>query len=102
MMNLELKHWAILAGLTTGVVTMLLTAQHSAWLIGTPGFVAGVVIQILSTITAIFVEPPRAAVESEPTNKRANRADQSTRSMFSAAIDLGHVDPKRFVQPAAD
>ncbi len=57
-MTLETKHYAVIAGLSVGIGTQLLSAQHGWVDVATPGFVAGVLIQIGTTISAIFVGAP--------------------------------------------
>lgn len=73
---LEPKHWAVIAGLITGVATQLLTAQHGWADIVTPGFFAGLLIQIASAITALFVGAPGAAAELDHANRRADVATE--------------------------
>lgn len=86
-MNLEPKHWAVIAAMMTGVGTQLLTASHGWTDIATPGFAAGLLIQIAAAITAIFVGAPGAGA-AQATTKATDPSD------------LGKVDPKRFVGPA--
>jgi hypothetical protein len=99
-MNLGPKHWAIIAGLITGVIAQLLTVQHSCSGIVTPGLAAGLLIQIASTLAAIFVGAPGPIARLAQANKKTEMAHASTRATLSAPIDLGRVDPKRFVEPA--
>jgi hypothetical protein len=101
-MNMELKHAAIIAGLIAGVVTQFLALRHSWEAIVTPWFVAGVLIQIAAAITAIFVEAPGASAGLAQTNKRSPAVPATRLAVLSAPADLGRIDPKRFVEPAAD
>lgn len=96
-MKLEAKHWAVIAGLITGCATQLLSAQHGWSDIATPGFVAGLLIQVASAITAIFVGAPGAAAALDQANKNTDLANASTRAALADPLDLGSVDPKRFI-----
>lgn len=97
-MKLEPKHWAVMAGLLTGLATQLLSAQHGWSDLATPGFVAGLLIQLASAITAIFVGAPGATAALEKANKNTDLANDSVRAALSAPpLDLGKVDPKRFI-----
>jgi hypothetical protein len=102
IMNLELKHAAIIAGLIAGVVTEFLAVRHSWDAIATPWFVAGVLMQIAAAITAIFVEAPGAAAGLAQTNKPSSTAPATRLVVLSAPADLGRIDPKRFLEPTAD
>ena len=97
---MEPKHWAILAGILTGVATQLLTVQHGWQDIATPGFVAGLMIQIASAITAIFVGAPGASAALAKANANTDMANASTRAALADPPDLGKGDPKRFIGPA--
>lgn len=57
-MKFEKKHYAVLAGFLAAVATQLATAQHGWVDISTPGFVAGVLMQLATTISALFVGSP--------------------------------------------
>jgi hypothetical protein len=98
-MNLEKKHWLIIAGLVSGAGTQLASAQHGWADTLTPGFVAGLLIQFGSAIAAIFVGAPGAEAELARANKNTDMANASTRAALQDPIDLGKVDPKRFVGP---
>jgi hypothetical protein len=84
-MKLEPKHYAILAGLLTGVATQLLTAQHGWADTLTPGFVAGIVMQLGAAFTAIFVGAPGATEALEVANANTDRADARTVAVLKAA-----------------
>lgn len=99
-MKLETKHWLVIAGLMTGFATQLLTAQHGWADIASPGFVAGMLIQLSSAITAIFVGAPGATAALERANLNTDLANASTRAALGDPPDLGKVDPKRFIGPA--
>jgi len=98
-MKLEPKHWLILAGLMTGFATQLLTAQNGWSDLASPGFVAGMLIQMASAITAIFVGAPGATAALNRANQNTDMANASTRAALSEPMDLGKVDPKRFIGP---
>jgi hypothetical protein len=80
-MKLEGKHYALIAAFLAGVGTQLATAQHGWSDVLTTGFVAGLLIQISTLITAIFVGAPGA-----------------TEKLEQAKSDS--VDPKRFIGTA--
>lgn len=99
-MRLETKHYAVIAGLLTGCATQLLSAQHGWSDIATPGFVAGLLIQVASAITAIFVGAPGATAALDQANRNTDMANASTRAALADPVDLGKIDTKRFVGPA--
>ncbi len=84
-MKLEPKHYAILAGLITGLATQLVTAQHGWADVLTPGCVAGMLIQLASAMTAIFVGAPGATEALEVANANTDRADARTVAVLKAA-----------------
>lgn len=96
-MKLEPKHYLVIAGILTGVATQLVTAQHGWSDVATPGFVAGLLIQIASAITAIFVGAPGATDALTRANQNTDMANATTRALLADPIDMGKVDPKRFV-----
>lgn len=96
-MKLEGKHYAVIAALLTGVATQLLTAQHGWSDLASPGFVAGLLIQIASAITAIFVGAPGATAALNQANKNTDLANDSIRAVLADPVDTTKVDPKRFV-----
>ena len=70
--------------------------------VATPGFVAGLLIQIATVITAIFVGAPGAEAALDQANKNTDMANASTRAALGDPPDLGKVDPKRFVGRAPE
>lgn len=95
-MALEKKHWALIAGFVSAVGAQLLVIPNwSAAL--TPGFAALVLIQMGLLITSIFVGAPGAAAALEQANKNTDMANASTKAALSLPMDLGKVDPKRFL-----
>lgn len=98
-MHLEPKHYAVIAGLMTGFATQLLTAQHGWADVASPGFVAGMLIQLASAITAIFVGAPGATAALAQANLNTDMANASTRAALADPVDFGKVDPKRFIGP---
>jgi len=78
-MKLEGKHYAVIAALLTGVATQLLTAQHGWAISPRRASWPGLLIQVASAITAIFVGAPGASAAPKP------------------PIDPEKIDPKRFV-----
>ncbi len=100
MKQMEPKHWAVVAGLLTGVATQLLTVQRGWTDIASPGFVAGLLIQVATVISAIFVGAPGASAALDRANRNTDLANESTRAALADPPDLGKVDPKRFIGPA--
>lgn len=96
-MKLEGKHYAVIAALLTGVATQLLTAQHGWADLASPGFVAGLLIQIASAITAIFVGAPGASAALDQANKNTDLANDSVRAALKPPVDPEKVDPMRFI-----
>lgn len=58
-MNLETKHYAILAAMLVAIGTQVSGMQHGWHDAISPGFVGGLLIQIGTTVAAIFVGAPR-------------------------------------------
>ena len=59
MPQLEPKHWALLGAMLVAVGTQLSGTEHG-WLdVATPQFIGGVVLQIGTTIAAMFVGAPK-------------------------------------------
>jgi len=105
-MRFEPKHWLIVAGLVSGVATQLATAQHGWSDTLTTGFVAGLLLQVGSTITAIFVGAPGADADLARANRNTDVANASTRAALSTPRDLRVVvkterdpEPPRLVGP---
>lgn len=96
-MSLEVKHWAVVAGLLTGVATQLLTVQHGWADIATPGFVAGLMIQVATVISAIFVGAPGATAALDRANRNTDLANESVRAALDPPPDPAKLDPKRFI-----
>ncbi len=76
MVKLETKHWAVIALLVGGVATQLASTQHGWADVLTPGFVAGLLMQVASAITAIFVGAPGASADLAHANWRADLATE--------------------------
>lgn len=96
-MKLTAKHYAVIAGLLTGVATQLLTAQHGWSDTMTTGFAAGLMIQLASAITGLFVGAPGAEEALKQANKNTEMANESTKAALQVPIDTSKVDPKLFV-----
>jgi hypothetical protein len=73
-MHLEPKHWLIIAGLISGTATQLATAQHGWADTLTPGFIAGLLVQVATTISAIFIGKPGADAELDRAKENTQRA----------------------------
>lgn len=58
MPQLETKHWAIVGALLVAIGTQLGGLEHGWHDAATPAFIGGVVVQIGTTIAAIFVGAP--------------------------------------------
>lgn len=84
-MRLEPKHYLILAGLLTGLALQLGTAQHGWSDVLTPGFLGGVVMQLASALTAIFVGAPGATTALDVANANTDRAEARTVAVLKAA-----------------
>lgn len=57
--HLEAKHWAIFGAMLVAVGTQLSGTEHG-WLdVKTPQFVGGLIIQVGTTIAAVFVGAPK-------------------------------------------
>lgn len=59
MTNWTTKHFAILAALLVAVGTQLGGLQHGWADAVTPGFVGGLILQIGTTLAALFTDAPR-------------------------------------------
>jgi hypothetical protein len=53
------KHWAVVGGLLIALGLQLSGTAHGWADVHTPQFVAGLLVQIGTTVTAIFVEKPK-------------------------------------------
>lgn len=74
--NLEPKHWAVIAAMLAALGTQLGGMQHGWHDALTPSFVSGILIQIGTTIGAIFVGAPRK--EWDGVNRRGADARAET------------------------
>ncbi len=72
-MKLETKHWMVIAGLASSIATQL-ASQHGWSDTLTPGFIAGLLGQIATTITAIFIGKPGADGELDRAHENTQRA----------------------------
>lgn len=97
-MKLEPKHWLIIAGLITGIATQLFAVNGWGEAITTK-FVAGLLIQVGTTISAIFMGAPGASAALDQANKNTDMANASTKAALQQPIDMTKVDPKRFTGP---
>lgn len=60
MGQLETKHFAILAAMLVAIGTQLSGTEHGWHDVMTPQFIGGLVIQIGTTIAAVYVGAPKA------------------------------------------
>ncbi len=91
-MQLEPKHWLLIAGMISGLATQLLTAQHGWSDVLTPGFVAGLLIQTASAITALFVGAPGA--EAAMAKKDEQIASATASSIAASEQPVVILNPK--------
>lgn len=59
MAPLEAKHYAVIAAMLIGIGTQLAGAQHGWADVASPAFIGGMIVQIGTTVAAIFVGAPR-------------------------------------------
>ena len=57
--KLERKHWVVLAAFLTALATQFSSIEHGWIEAMTPRFVGGVLLQIATVLTALYVGPPR-------------------------------------------
>lgn len=86
-MKFETKHWVVIAGMITSVAAQL-AAAHSWADTLTTTFVAGLLIQVGTTITAIFVGAPGASSELQRAHESTAAANDRTMEAI-AQIERG-------------
>lgn len=59
MGKLETKHFAVIAAMLVGIGTQLAGAQHGWTDVMSPAFIGGMIVQMGTTVAAIFVGAPR-------------------------------------------
>ena len=59
MLNLQAKHYAVIAAMIVAVGTQLAGLEHGWIDAQTPAFIGGVLIQIGTTLAAMFVGAPQ-------------------------------------------
>lgn len=59
MTNLETKHWAIVAAMLVAIGTQIGGLEHGWRDALAPGFIGGLIVQIGTTVAAIFVGAPQ-------------------------------------------
>lgn len=57
--RLERKHWLVIAALLTGLATQLSALEHGWIEAATPRFIGGLLLQVVTAVTAIYVGAPR-------------------------------------------
>ena len=82
------KHWAVIALLIGGVATQLASTQHGWADTLTPGFVAGLLMQVASAISALFVGAPGDAELSEQIGEASEQRIRIARSIDNKLSDI--------------
>jgi hypothetical protein len=59
MAKWKAKHWAVLVALLTALATQLSALDHGWHEAVTPQFLSGLMLQIATTLAALFTGPPR-------------------------------------------
>lgn len=72
-MKLETKHWAVIAAMLIAVGTQIGGMEHGWRDALSPGFVSGLLIQIGTTLAALFVGAPQKPYDEGTSIDRRNQ-----------------------------
>lgn len=72
-MKLETKHWAVIAAMLIAVGTQIGGMEHGWHDALSPGFVSGLLIQVGTTLAALFVGAPQKPYDEGKSIDRRNQ-----------------------------